>query len=247
MRLDAWLAQNGYFPSRQKAQLAIKAGHVRVNDQVITKASFQVQSSDVVRIVGQALRYVSQGGQKLEKAIRHFKLDLTGKRVLDAGASTGGFTDCSLQHGAQVVYAVDIGTDQLDGALRKDPRVHCYEKTDIRKISLQLLDDEPVEVIVADLSFISLTQVLPVFRLLLAPSGFLLALIKPQFELEQKIRFKKGIIKDNKLRQAALQRVIETAEEYGFSLQGLVETDVADENKKNLEYLALFHPEQKKR
>ncbi|MAT53680.1 MAG: TlyA family rRNA (cytidine-2'-O)-methyltransferase [Saprospirales bacterium] len=246
MRLDSWLTENSFFASRQKAQFAIKAGHVLVNEKAVTKPSAQIQPTDEIRVTGSALRYVSQGGLKLEKAIRHFQLDFSGKRVLDAGASTGGFTDCALQHGAALVYAVDIGTDQLDKTLRENLKVHCHEKTDIRTISLELLDGEAVDIIVADLSFISLTQVLPRFKKLLAPSGFLLTLIKPQFEMEQKLRLKKGIIKDRKLREAAVRRVTETAKAHEFHLQGLVETDVEDVKKKNLEYVALFYHANKK-
>ncbi len=247
MRLDAWLTEHGLFPSRQKAQLAIKAGVVLVNEKPITKPSLRIQPADTVKVSGQALPYVSRGGLKLEKAIRHFQLDFSGKRVLDAGASTGGFTDCSLQHGARIVYAVDIGYGQLDHSLRQNPKVHCHEKTDIRNISLDLLEKEPADIIVADLSFISLTQVLPVFQPLLSPAGFMLVLIKPQFEMAQRLRLKKGIIKDEKLREAALRRVTETAGQCGFRLNGVIETDVEDEKKKNLEYMALFYPGHKKR
>ncbi len=244
MRLDAWLTKNGYFSSRQKAQFAIKAEGVLVNGKVVSKVSHNIEAGDKVEFNGQSLGYVSRGGLKLEKAIRHFNLDFNGKRVLDAGASTGGFTDCSLQQGASLVYAIDIGSGQLDISLRQNPQVHCHENTDIRNITLELLQNEPVDIIVADLSFISLTQVLPCFKPLLVPNGFLLALIKPQFEMVHKQRLKRGVVKDHALREAAIRRVTTAAAQHRFLLKGLVETDVEDEKKKNIEYLALFYPHQ---
>lgn len=244
MRLDAHLCKNGFFSSRQKAQFAIKAGLVKVNGLVTTKPSYKVQSQDSIEVTGEGLRFVSNGGEKLEKAIRHFNVDFSGKRVLDVGSSTGGFTDCSLKYGAKEVFAVDIGTQQLDASLRKNPKVRCYENTDIRNFSIELLENTPVDIIVADVSFISLTQIIPVLRKLLDSNGFLLALIKPQFEMEKKLRFKKGIVKDHNLREASIQRVINAAENNGFLFKGLIETDIEDCQKKNQEYMALFnlHP-----
>ncbi len=240
MRIDAWLVQNGHFGSRQRAQMAIKAGQVFCNGQLIEKSAFTVNPNDAITVTGDPLRYVSQGGLKLERAIRHFQLDFQGKRVLDAGASTGGFTDCALQHGAAKLYAVDTGSGQLATSLRSHPQVVFYENLDVRRLSLELLDGEEVDAIVSDLSFISLTHVLPSFPPLLKPGGFLVLLIKPQFELEQRISLKGGIVKDEKLRQKAIKRVLDCAQALGFRQAGIVQTDVEEEGKKNVEYLALL-------
>jgi 23S rRNA (cytidine1920-2'-O)/16S rRNA (cytidine1409-2'-O)-methyltransferase len=236
MRIDAWLVQNGHFDSRQRAQMAIKAGQVFCNGKLIDKAAFAVKPTDAITVAGDPLRYVSQGGLKLEKAIRHFQLDFQGKRVLDAGASTGGFTDCALQHGAAQVYAVDTGSGQLAASLRQHPQVVFYENFDVRRLALEQLGGEKVDAIVADLSFISLTHVLPAFPPLLQPGGFLLLLVKPQFELEQRLSLKGGIVKDEKLRTQAVKRVLECAKALDFQQRGLETTDVED-GKKNVEYL----------
>lgn len=240
MRLDTWLTQLGHFQSRQKAQIAIKAGLVLVDGEVVTKPSFVISSSHKVELTGKGLKYVSRGGLKLEKAIKHFGLNFSNKRVLDAGASAGGFTDCALQHGAHKVYAVDIGSDQLDNSLRNNPKVICYENTDIRQLTLTTLDNQQVDIVVADLSFISLTHILPHLHPLMHPNGFLIALIKPQFELEQRKKLKRGIVTDQNQREGAINRVVESASKYSFFLKGLVNTDVEDERKKNLEYMAMF-------
>lgn len=237
IRLDIWLIENDYFTSWQRAQMAIGRGLVKVNGQTASKPSQKVGPVDKVEVSGAPLPYVSQGGLKLEKAIKIFALDLQGRRVLDIGASTGGFTDCALQHGAARVYAVDVGTGQLDPTLRDNDRVRAYEGLHIRDLTLPHLDDEPVDLIVTDVSFISLTQVLPLLAPLLAPQGQVIALVKPQFELGEKVKLKGGIIRDEALRQQALHRVLVFAETLGFVRRGLTETEVADPEKKNIEYL----------
>ena len=220
--------------------MAIKAGQVRCNGSPAGKPSLTVQPGDHIEITGEPLRYVSRGGLKLEKAIQTFHLDFQGKRVLDAGASTGGFTDCALQHGAAKVYAVDVGSEQLSPALRSHPQVVFYENQDVRQLSLAHLEGEPVDAIVADLSFISLTHILPAFPPLLKPGGFLVLLIKPQFEMETRHALKGGIVKDRQLQEGAVRRVTDFAEGVGFKLKGLTETDVLDEQRKNKEFLAWF-------
>lgn len=238
MRLDTWLVQHGFFDSRQRAQMAIKAAKVYVSGQLAVKSSLAVRPDDRVEVTGDPLRYVSRGGLKLEKAIRTFHLDFTEKKVLDAGASTGGFTDCALQHGAAKIFAADVGSDQLAPSLRTHPQVVFYENFDVREITLEQLGGEPVDAIVSDLSFISLTHILPAFPPLLRSDGFLVLLIKPQFELEQRTALKGGIVKDPALRRQALQRVLACAESLGFQLKGLTETDVEEEGRKNIEFLA---------
>jgi len=239
MRIDAWLVENGHFESRGRAQLALKTGQVRCNGRTV-KPSHEVQPSDHIEVKGDPLRYVSRGGLKLEKAIRSFQLDFQGLTVLDVGASTGGFTDCALQHGAAKVVAVDVGTGQLVQSLRNDPRVIFYEDQDIRKLRLAQMGGQPADALVCDVSFISLTHVLPAFPPLLLPDGFAVLLIKPQFELEQRKALKGGIVKDEKLRKQAIRRVLECAQGLGFQQFGLVETDVEEGEKKNIEYLLLL-------
>ncbi len=237
IRIDTWLVQNGYFNSRQRAQLAIREGKVSCNSRVVGKPSQGVHSEDLVEVTGDALPYVGQGGLKLEKAIHFFQLDFSGKTVLDAGASTGGFTDCVLQRGAAKVFAVDVGTDQLAASLRAHPRVVFYENFDVRQLTTEQLAGERVDIVVCDVSFISLTHILPAFLPLLKKGGFAVVLIKPQFELEQRTALKGGIVKDPALREQALQKVLKLADSLGFQLEGLTETDV-EEGKKNVEYLA---------
>ncbi len=237
MRLDKWLIERGIFPSRQRACLAIEQGLVSVNGRVADKASQRVKASDHVEVLGDPLRYVSRGGLKLEKAIRTFGLELRGLRLLDAGASTGGFTDCALQHGAEKVYAVDVGTEQLHPSLRSHPRVISFENTDVRSLTIELFDGRLVDAIVCDLSFISLGQVLPVLVDLLEPGGWMVILVKPQFELGKRLALKGGIVTDEALRQEALERVEATAVRCGLVCRGKVETDVAEGERKNVEYL----------
>jgi 23S rRNA (cytidine1920-2'-O)/16S rRNA (cytidine1409-2'-O)-methyltransferase len=236
MRIDSWLVQQGYFESRQRAQLAIKSGQVWCKGEKVRRPSHVVQPEEAIEVKGSPLPYVSLGGLKLEKAIHEFHLDFAHKRVLDAGASTGGFTDCALQHGAAKVYAVDVGSGQLAHSLRTHPHVVFYENFDVRQLTLEKLDGEKVDAIVCDVSFISLTNVLPVFPALLKPDGFILLLIKPQFEMEQRMTLKGGIVKNPAMRQQAVQRVIACAQSLGFQLLGLTETEV-DTQKKNLEFL----------
>ncbi len=206
------------------------------NGRPAVKPSQIVQSSDQIEVAGDPLPYVSRGGLKLEKAIRTFQLDFSEKTVLDAGASTGGFTDCALQHGAARVYAVDVGSEQLAPSLRSHPQVVFYENFDVRELSLSQLGGQPVDAIVSDLSFISLTLILPAFPPLLRPGGFLVLLIKPQFELEQRTALKGGIVKDPALRKRAVDRVLDAARSLGFQVKGLTETDV-ETDRKNVEFL----------
>jgi 23S rRNA (cytidine1920-2'-O)/16S rRNA (cytidine1409-2'-O)-methyltransferase len=221
--------------------MAIEAGMVFCNGSPVSKASTIVQATDNVEVTGDPLRYVSQGGLKLEKAIRAFGLDFQGKTVLDAGASTGGFTDCALQHGAARVFAVDVGEGQLAAALRAHPKVTVYEKTDVRQLSVAAMGGEAVDAIVADLSFISLTMVLPCFKQLLKEDGFLVVLIKPQFEMERRKALKGGIIKDPALWEQAIFKVETSAKTAGFNCWGIVETDTGSAGRKNKEFLAVLY------
>ncbi len=236
IRIDRHLTLAGYFESREKARVAIENGFVTINGQIIRKPSFLVTDADEVLVANEGLPYVSRGGLKLEKAIRAFQLDFKDKIVLDIGASTGGFTDCALQHGAAKVFAIDVGINQLHPSLRSHPQVIWWENLHIRELKPIMLG-EPVDIIVVDVSFISLRQVFPLLLSFLKPQGLVVTLIKPQFELETKIRLKKGIIKSEALRRQALDAVSAIAQKEGFELRGIIPTD-ADETRQNIEYLA---------
>jgi 23S rRNA (cytidine1920-2'-O)/16S rRNA (cytidine1409-2'-O)-methyltransferase len=182
-RLDVALVERGLCESREKAKRAIMAGAVRVNDQPAHKASDGVEDDDALTLVA-GEKYVSRGGLKLEHALTHFKIDVAGLRTIDLGASTGGFTDCLLQHGAQKVYAVDVGQGQLAWKLRHDPRVVVMEKTNARAVTPASFTSpfQPADLIVIDCSFISLRKILPPAVALVRASGKIIALVKPQFE-----------------------------------------------------------------
>lgn len=239
-RLDIALVQRGLVPSRERARMAVTQGLVTINGVPANKVAQPVGESDVVAISEPPLRYVSRGGLKLEKAIREFEISLEGAVVLDIGASTGGFTDCALQHGARHVTAIDVGSDQLAPSLRDQPQVLSLEKTDVRELSASVLPCGPVDWIVMDLSFISLEYVFPLLAPFLKPDGKVIALVKPQFELGAKIRLKNGIVKDEKLQLQALEQVNAAALAYGFHLVKQTATD-ADGIQRNKEYLVLFH------
>ena len=179
-RLDQELVERGLCDSREKARRAIMAGQVRVNRQTARKPSDSVSADDELSLE-EPEKYVSRGGHKLEHALTHFGIDVIGKTAIDLGASTGGFTDCLLQHGAKKVYAVDVGTGQLAWKLRRDPRVIVMEKTNARDLRPEHFPN-PADIITADCSFISLQKILPAAVALLQPSGKIVALIKPQFE-----------------------------------------------------------------
>jgi len=182
-RLDVALVERGLFESREKAQRAIMAGQVRVNGHPARKASDKTRDEDTIKIAASE-KYVSRGGHKLEHALRHFAFDPTGMAAIDLGASTGGFTDCLLQHGAARIFAVDVGRGQLAWKLRGDPRVVVMEQTNARHLTPASFPPPftPVDLVVADCSFISLRKILPAAVALLRTSGNILALLKPQFE-----------------------------------------------------------------
>jgi 23S rRNA (cytidine1920-2'-O)/16S rRNA (cytidine1409-2'-O)-methyltransferase len=220
--------------------MAIKAGKVIVDGCITKKPSSAVTADQNVNVDKDAIRFVSQGGFKLEKAIRYFGLDFSGLTVLDAGASTGGFTDCALQYGAKRVFAFDVGSNQLALSLRKDSRVVFLENFDIRHLTPELLENQLMDMLLADLSFISLTLVIPHVSPYVKKNGKAVLLIKPQFEMEHRQSLKRGIVKDKTLQRRAIDRVVASAEENSFVFQGIIETDVDDTLHKNIEYLALF-------
>jgi 23S rRNA (cytidine1920-2'-O)/16S rRNA (cytidine1409-2'-O)-methyltransferase len=232
-RLDAALVERGMLPTRARAQAVILAGEVYVDGEQAVKAGRRVASGAVIEIRSRRPRFVSRGGQKLDHALATFAVDVRGLRVLDAGASTGGFTDCLLQRGAAQVYAVDVGSGQLAWELRGDPRVTALEGRNIRS----LVADEvggPVDVITVDLSFIGLDKVLPVLRGVVRSGGAVVALVKPQFEAGPKAA-KRGVVRDPDVHEDVLRRVIAGAEAAGFRVVDATYSPLAGPEG-NLEY-----------
>ena len=231
IRLDQALVQRGLFPSRHQAQSAIMAGEVRIDGRVAAKASDSVQKGHAISVAPRS-RYVGRGGIKLEGALAHFGISCEGKVGLDIGASTGGFTDCLLQHGAAKVFAVDVGHGQLAWKIRDDPRVITLEKTNARHLSRAEIP-EPIDLCVIDVSFISLTLILPNAFELLTPDGVILALIKPQFELARADVSRGGIVCSPELHEKAQQKVAGFAENMGARVGGLFPSSItgADGNQ----------------
>lgn len=214
-RLDVMLVNRGFADSRQKAKAVIMSGIVFVDGQREDKAGATFEDKVNIEVRGNTLQYVSRGGLKLEKAMQHFDLSLEGRVCMDVGASTGGFTDCMLQNGAVKVYAVDVGHGQLAWKLRNDERVVCMEKTNIRYVTRDQIE-EPVEFASIDVSFISLTKVLGPVRELLTDKGELVCLIKPQFEAGREKVGKKGVVRDKKVHEEVIHMVVKAAADIGF-------------------------------
>ena len=211
-RLDIMMVEQGLAPSREKAKAYIMAGEVYVNGQKEDKAGSMFAETVKLEVRGKTLPYVSRGGLKLEKAMKNFGVELEGKVCMDVGASTGGFTDCMLQNGAVKVYSVDVGHGQLDWKLRNDERVVCMEKTNIRYVTPEDIE-EPVDFSSIDVSFISLTKVLLPVRNLLSQDGQIVCLIKPQFEAGREKVGKKGVVRDPAVHKEVIEKVIAFAKE----------------------------------
>ena len=205
-RLDKLIVERGLTTSRERAQALILAGKVLVNEQKIEKAGASIDSGSTLRLLGEDLRYVSRGGLKLEKALEHWKIDLRGKFCLDVGASTGGFSDCMLQHSAAKVIAVDTGYGQMDFGLRNDPRMRLLEKTNARYLQGGDIG-EPIDFIAMDVSFISATMVLPAVVRAAPIASQIVVLVKPQFEVGRELVGKGGIVRDEAAQRAAVARV----------------------------------------
>jgi 23S rRNA (cytidine1920-2'-O)/16S rRNA (cytidine1409-2'-O)-methyltransferase len=218
-RVDQLLVGRGLFPSREQARRAILAGEVSVATRVVDKPS-ELLDEETAISVKPARRYVGRGALKLEAALDHFQVGLHGKIALDIGASTGGFTDCMLQRGAEKVYAVDVGYGQLDWKLRNDPRVVVLEKINARFLTRDHVQ-QPVDICVIDVSFISLTLILPNAIALLKADGLVLALIKPQFELQRSDVGKGGIVRDPRLHQAAQDKIVAFVNDLGHVVAGI--------------------------
>jgi 23S rRNA (cytidine1920-2'-O)/16S rRNA (cytidine1409-2'-O)-methyltransferase len=217
-RLDALLIERGLAENRTQAQRLIGAGQVRVAGQLADMPGARVAVDAEVE-VETAPRFVSRGGEKLEAALVRFGLDVAGMVVADVGASTGGFSDCLLQHGAQRVYAIDVGYGQLDWRLRNDPRVVVMERTNARYLESL---PEPVDLVVADASFISLGLILPPAVRWLQAGGQVVALVKPQFEAERRQVRRGGVVRDREVQRSVLKRVVRITTELGLGLRGLM-------------------------
>lgn len=235
-RLDVLLVRQGLAESREKAKAIIMSGQVFVDGQREDKAGSMFAEDKVkIEVKGKVLKYVSRGGLKLEKAMEVFALDLTDKVCMDIGASTGGFTDCMLQNGAKKVYAVDVGHGQLAWKLRNDERVVCMEKTNFRYMVREDIQDE-LDFASVDVSFISLSRILPPARELLKPAGEMVCLIKPQFEAGREKVGKKGVVRDAKIHLEVIEEVLAFAKEAGFSVLQLTFSPVKGPEG-NIEYL----------
>ena len=234
-RLDVLLVSQGRATSREKAKAVIMAGNVLVNGQREDKAGTMIDVKAEITVKGGQLKYVSRGGLKLEKAMSHFDLTLEGRVCMDVGASTGGFTDCMLQNGAVKVYSVDVGHGQLDWKLRNDPRVVCMEKTNIRYVTPEQIE-EPAAFVSIDVSFISLTKVLPPVRELMTKDGEIVCLIKPQFEAGREKVGKKGVVRDPKVHEEVIEKVIDFASTIGLESRELEFSPIKGPEG-NIEYL----------
>lgn len=234
-RIDVLLVEQGLAESRQKAQAIIMAGQVFAGDKRCDKAGLTVDESVVLEVRGQALKYVSRGGLKLEKAMKCFPITLEGKVAADIGASTGGFTDCMLQNGACRVYAVDVGYGQLAWSLRSDSRVICLERTNARYLTAEQIP-EPLDFASIDVSFISLKLILPALRPLMKDSGQVAALIKPQFEAGREKVGKKGVVRDPAVHLEVLEQFLNHARESGFTVKGIDFSPIRGPEG-NIEYL----------
>lgn len=240
-RIDKLLVEKGLADSRTKAQALIMSGVVLVNEQRVDKPSELCLPDSQIRLKHSndpALRYVGRGGLKLEAALREFQIDVNGFECLDVGASTGGFTDCLLQHGAEHVVAIDVGHNQIDWRLRNDPRVDVREGVNARYLSPADFSSQ-FDLIVADVSFISLTKVLPSLVPLLKSTGRLITLIKPQFEVGRGEVGSGGIVRDPEKRFRVVEEVNAFAKEIGLQLQTLIASPIQGAEG-NVEFLALY-------
>ena len=239
-RIDKLLVDRGLASSRTKAQALVMAGVVLVNEQLVHKPSESFPRNANIRLknLDSASRYVGRGGVKLEAALREFGIDVAGLRCLDVGASTGGFTDCLLQHGARQVTAVDVGHNQLDWKLRRDPRVEVREGVNARYLKPSEFDEQ-FDLATIDVAFISATKILPAIVPLLKNRGRIIALIKPQFEVGKDEVGKGGIVKDNAKHQRVVAEVNKVAGALGLQIEGVIASPIQGADG-NIEFLAFY-------
>lgn len=241
-RLDVAIAEMGLAESRQKAQALIMAGEVYVGGQRVDKAGAPTAEDAAIEVRGGGMKYVSRGGYKLEKAMAAWPITLTGAVCADIGASTGGFTDCMLQNGAEKVYAVDVGYGQFAWKLRQDPRVVCLERTNARYLTAEQIP-QPLSFFSVDVSFISLSLILPPLRPLMAPGGEAVCLVKPQFEAGRDKVGKKGVVRDKGVHLEVLEHFLDHAKTAGFTVKGMTYSPIRGPEG-NIEYLGWLSTEE---
>jgi 23S rRNA (cytidine1920-2'-O)/16S rRNA (cytidine1409-2'-O)-methyltransferase len=234
-RLDKIVVDKGFASSRQRAQALIMEGKIHVNGIAALKAGTMIDANSNVELKGDDIAYVSRGGLKLEAAIRHFSIDLKDKTAMDIGASTGGFTDCMLQHRAKKVYCIDVGYGQLAWKLMQDEKVVQIDRTNIRFLEREKIPED-IDIAVIDVSFISLLTVIPKVIEFVKKGGEIVALIKPQFEVGKGEVGKGGIVKDEALRFKAVEKVKKGLEDAGLSVAGVIQSPITGQ-KGNIEYL----------
>ncbi|MCP3032965.1 TlyA family RNA methyltransferase [Halobacillus sp. A1] len=242
VRLDVLLVERGLFETREKAKRTIMAGLVFHEQERMDKPGLKVDEEIQLTVKGKAIPYVSRGGLKLEKALKTFFLDIDGKIMIDVGSSTGGFTDCALQNGVALSYAVDVGYNQLDWKLRNHAQVVVMERTNFRYMTEEDLEYGRPDFASIDVSFISLRIILPVLATLLKKDSDVVALIKPQFEAGREQVGKKGIIKDPKIHKQVVDTILSFAMKHGYSVHGLTFSPITGGDG-NIEFLAHFHYE----
>lgn len=239
-RLDKYLTDLGYFDTKSKASSAILAGHVKINDEYITKSGFQIDTSKEYDIAVKSMPFVSRGGFKLKKALETFDINVSGRICFDAGASTGGFSDCLLQNGAKFVYAVDVGYGQLDWKIRSDKRVKTIERTNLKICKpedIYFEDEQFADLLVSDLSFISLTKVLGNLKTLLNSEFHeMICLIKPQFEAGKKYVEKGGVVRNKDVHKDVIENVINCAKDLDYKVNDLTYSSIKGPSG-NIEYL----------
>ena len=238
-RLDILLVNRGLFESREKAKAAIMAGLIFMDTTRIDKAGTKVPVDANILVKGNTLPYVSRGGLKLEKAIQTYPIDLQDAVMVDIGASTGGFTDCALQNKARHVYSVDVGKNQLDWKLRNDERVSSLEEVHIKDLKEEDIGNEKVDFIVIDVSFISLTKVIPYFEKFLVKTGQVVMLVKPQFEVGREKIGKNGVVENEEYHNEAIKKIISFSKECGYDLIGVEDSPIKGA-KGNKEFLMLL-------
>ena len=239
-RLDLILVEKGYYQTRNRAKAAIENGDILVNDKVITKSGQLIEDTATIKILKDSNPFVSRGGLKLIKALQSFCVSVKDAICLDIGASTGGFTDCLLRNGANKVYALDVGSNQLVESLKNDNRVVSIENTNFRNIDIKEYQELKLSFICADVSFISLTYLFDNVSQIMNSNGVFIALIKPQFEVMKKEHNKNGVVNDKKVHLRVIRNIIENANSYDLYLNKLDYSPIRGEKAGNIEYLGLF-------